>query len=83
MLHKRKTGKVIKKVMQHIKVYFDIFCQIKASTILVIVVIIIFVLMQVESFSIGPDHKLTEHEERDWRASSSAIHNESTREVSD
>lgn len=50
VLHKRKTGKVIKKV---------------------------------ESFSIGPDHKLTEHEERDWRASSSAIHNESTREQVD
>ena len=29
---------------------------------------------QLESLSIGDDHKLTEHEERDWNVSSSDIH---------
>ena len=36
---------------------------------------------QLESLSIGEDHKLTEHEERDWNASSSDIHSEPTKEA--
>lgn len=49
ILHKRKTGKVIRKL---------------------------------ESLSIGDDHKLTEHEERDWNVSSSDIHStEPTKEA--
>jgi len=37
--------------------------------------------VQLESLSIGDDHKLTEHEERDWNVSSSVIHSQPTKEA--
>jgi len=33
-------------------------------------------LLKVESFTIGNDYELTEHEEKDWNASSSTAHSE-------
>ena len=42
----------------------------------------VILFFQLESLSIGDNHKLTEHEERDWNVSSSDIHStEPTKEA--